>query len=71
MPSGVNVFIDEHGKIDSVSVHLDINGHPEYLEFGPDSTNLWVLFPEDADTIHDEFICVDSVVIPEKPEVSS
>ena len=67
----VQVYFNEDGSVSGVHVRIAVTGHfgePVWLEFDRSSVDLLALYPEDADTVHDDFTRIDAIALPDKPE---
>lgn len=67
----VEIYFDERGAVSGVHVRLDIDSHqgqPVWLEFDGGNVTMFALYPEDADTVHDDFTPIDGVLFPEKSD---
>ena len=65
----VEIYFNESGKVSGVHVRLDVvahQGEPVWLEFEGSNVDMFALYPEDADTVHDDFTAISAVLFQEK-----
>jgi hypothetical protein len=66
MSDCVEVYFDEHGRVEGAWVQMLVNGQEVQLDFNGSQVVVMALYPEDANTVHDYPTPITHVVLPEK-----
>ena len=66
MNSQVEIYFDENGRPDGAHVYLLVNEQALTIEFTGSQVSMFALYPEDADTVHDDYTPVSRIILPDK-----